>query len=109
MTTAVDRTKKPTQTPWARLALKVVTFTSACALILGVGCATSDSDDAVQGEVKMFIVDYEDGSHRVGYSLVTDDGEEFGLDFSTTPELRPGDRIKARGAFIDALSSLDTR
>src|SRR5688572_10919561 len=50
------------------------------------------------GEVQSFVVDYEDGEHRVGYALKLPSGEYLELDFAEDPGLEPGDWIEVYGA-----------
>ncbi len=109
MTVLGDFGKKLSLPSLSRLSLRVVTWSGVCALSLALGCSAGSPDSGIEGEVKKFVVDYEDGSHRVGYSLVTASGDEFELEFSVDPELLPGERIQVNGTFVDTTSRGNSR
>ena len=55
--------------------------------------------DALEGEFRVYVVDYQDGSHRQGYALKLATGEHVELAFAEPPELRPGARVSLAGSF----------
>ncbi len=57
----------------------------------------AETRDGLVGEVQSFVVDYEDGEHRVGYALKLESGEYVELDFADDPNLEPGELIEVHG------------
>ncbi len=62
--------------------------------------ASSDAPgELLEGTFRAFVADHADGSHDLGYTLVTQAGEHVGLAFDTPPRLSPGDHIQVAGEY----------
>ncbi|HTU58437.1 MAG TPA: hypothetical protein VMF89_08385, partial [Polyangiales bacterium] len=80
------------------LGLKLVL---ACALS-ALGCAadprlTQDESSALEGELEVVTIDYEDGLGDTEYALKTAAGELLKLSFASDPGLASGERIRVKG------------
>ena len=60
--------------------------------------SSANESPAIEGEVRVIVVDAHDGSSRVEYILELDGGDEVELVFSRDPQLRARDRIRVKGA-----------
>ncbi len=74
----------------------------ACAMLNALGCAADpsghlDEPRAVEGELEVYAIDYDNGLAGNEYMLRTDSGEELTLSFASDPALASGERVRIRG------------
>ncbi len=60
-------------------------------------CSQGGAEPNLEGELKTYVVDHADGTHRTGYALKTGPTSYVELDFAQTPELAPGTFLAVSG------------